>query len=91
MTDSYMKPASLAYMICDLSMSELVISTPVLLIPSTDMRRDRFHLFWGRFELPGNVLVVNNVSDSEMSLALIGNASGHSFGAEQNLDPRRFR
>jgi hypothetical protein len=25
------------------------------------------------------------------SLALIGNASGHSFGVEQNLDPRRFR
>ena len=27
----------------------------------------------------------------ELPLALIGNASGHSFGAEQNLDPRRFR
>ena len=25
------------------------------------------------------------------SLALIGNASGQSFGVEQNLDPRRFR
>jgi len=27
----------------------------------------------------------------EWSLALIGNASGQSFGVEQNLDPRRFR
>jgi hypothetical protein len=26
-----------------------------------------------------------------LSLALIGNASGQSFGVEQNLDPRRFR
>jgi hypothetical protein len=25
------------------------------------------------------------------SLALIGNASGQNFGAERDLDPRRFR
>jgi hypothetical protein len=44
-----------------------------------------------RQRLSSNALVVIGGPTPGWSLALIGNASGQTFWAEGDLDPRRFR